>query len=114
MSGTICVVEDEPVTRQDAATLLQEAGFSVVQFASADRALRYMETHAGEVTTIFTDVRLPGTLNGLRLAEIASISWPWVRVLVTSGIWDIEAQLPKAAIFLRKPWLPADILALAA
>jgi CheY-like chemotaxis protein len=107
------VVEDDPLLRLDAAALLEDAGFETVDFASADRALSYLQGHAERVTLIFTDIALPGQLDGVGLARTACLAWPWLTVIVTSG--EIApATLPEWAIFLPKPWRPAELLSAAA
>jgi CheY-like chemotaxis protein len=106
----ICVVEDDALVRFDAVLLLEEAGFRVVEFETVDQALSFVEKNAPEIRMIFTDVRTPGIFDGITLAEIVALSWPWVNVLVTSGT-DSPDRLPPQASFLPKPWRPAELLA---
>jgi DNA-binding response OmpR family regulator len=111
MAKIICVVEDDPLIRLDALTLLEEAGFQVAEFDTVDKALAYVDRHAPEILTIFTDVRTPGMFDGVALAQIVAISWPWVQVLVTSGSRTRIDALPQAAAFMPKPWRPSEVLA---
>ena len=112
MARTICVVEDNAIVRLDAVVLLEEAGFDVVDFASADKAFPYLAEHAADVAMVFTDVRLPGQLDGIALAQRAAASWPWMKLVVTSGTNSAALkQMPPTATFLTKPWLPTELLA---
>src|SRR5579862_9338290 len=113
MSQVACVIDDDAHVRMAAVLLLEEAGFAVVDFGAAEPALLYLRAHAREVSTLFTDVRLPGELSGTDLARVASEQWPWMTILVTSGSPGAGAKVPESAVFLQKPWHPTDLLALA-
>ncbi len=111
-NGTILVVEDDPMLRMDAALLFEEAGFTTVEFESADEALAYVWEQAEQVAAIFTDVQMLGDADGAELASVVAASWPHIAVLVTSGYFqDPPEHLPSSARFLPKPWLPGQVLA---
>ncbi len=108
---TVVVVEDETMVRELAVCELEEHGFAVVEFATADEALGYLCRHAATTSVIFTDVQMPGAVNGLQLTEIVSHRWPQIKVLVTSGGASVNLGiLPACARFVPKPWRSADIL----
>lgn len=108
----VCVVEDNPFLRIEAWLLFEEAGFDVAQFASEDLALANIERRAADVIMVFADIRLPSRLDGLELVQRVSHSWPWIKLVVTSGAeWLVEGKLPPNATYLPKPWLPAEVLA---
>ncbi len=110
-SCTVLVVEDEFLVRELAVCELEESGFTVIEFPCADDAVAYLESHVGETNVVFTDVQMPGRLNGLDLVEIVSRSWPTIGVLVTSGGPLVNpATLPSCARFVAKPWRAADIV----
>jgi two-component system, response regulator PdtaR len=112
MDQKVCVVEDEPFTRIDAVSVLEEAGFPVEQFATGDRAACYLEASAPDVVFLFTDVMMPGRLNGAALARLVDERWPWIRIVVTSSAAISELpDLPNKAKFMPKPWRPAELLA---
>jgi DNA-binding NtrC family response regulator len=95
--------------------LLEEAGFEVREFVSVDKALAYLETKAPTVTFVFTDVRTPGSLDGVALAHVASERWPWIRTVITSGsVSTVADRIPVGSTFMRKPWRPSEVLAHAA
>ena len=109
---TVVIVEDEFLVRDLAVCELEDNGFTVVEFDSADAALPYLREHGGDAAVIVTDVQMPGSLNGLELAAILDRLWPGVPVLITSGGPLVDPRrLPACAGFLRKPWLPEDMVA---
>ena len=109
---TVVIVEDEFLVRDLAVCELEDNGFTVVEFDSADAALPYLREHGGGAALSLTDVQMPGRLNGLELVDILSRLWPGVPVLITSGGPLVDPRkLPSCAAFLRKPWLPEDMVA---
>ena len=109
---TVCVIEDEPITRLDAVLLLEDAGFEVKEFVVVEQAIAFLESKAAIVIFVFTDVHTPGDLDGIHLAQVASVRWPWIRIVITSGtISDVEDRIPQGSTFLPKPWRPAEVLA---
>lgn len=110
-SCTVVVVEDEFLVRELAVCELEDCGFNVIEFPTADAALAHLERHADETAVVFTDVQMPGRLNGLDLVDIVSRSWPTINVLVTSGGALVNpGKLPPCARFVQKPWRASDIV----
>ena len=108
---TVIVVEDEFIVREIAVCELEDCGFNVIEFPDADAALAHLQDHPGETTVLFTDVQMPGRLNGLDLTDIVSRNWPAIKVLVTSGGPLVNpARLPAGARFVPKPWRASDIV----
>jgi DNA-binding NtrC family response regulator len=108
---SVVVVEDEFLVRDLAVSELEENGYRVVEFETADAALPYLRLHGGETLAVVTDVQMPGTLNGLQLADIVSRIWPTIPVLITSGGPLVDpGRLPQCAKFLPKPWHPDEIV----
>ena len=109
---TVVIIEDEFLVRELAVCELEDCGYTVVEFESADAALPYLRQHGGEAALIVTDVQMPGKLNGLQLVEILTNLWPGVPVLVTSGGPLVDPRkLPQRAAFMSKPWRPDEIAA---
>src|SRR4028118_377853 len=100
----VLVVEDEPLIRMDAAVTLEDEGFEVVEAATARAALTILEKRNGDVAALFTDVDMPGDMNGLELAGIVHHRWPHVALLVTSGVVRVSGSLPGGGVFLPKPY----------
>jgi CheY-like chemotaxis protein len=100
----ILVVEDEVLVRVCTAALLEDAGCQVIEAADAEEALRAFETHS-QVTTVFTDINMPGPMNGLLLARAIFRMRPQVQLILTSGRGSpSEAEMPAGGHFLPKPY----------
>lgn len=105
----VLVVEDEPLLRLHAVSLLEEAGYATLQAGSADKAIEQLEANTG-IRAVFTDVDLPGGMDGLRLASVIRDRWPPVELIVTSGHVAVEdSQLPEGGQFLSKPYSPQQL-----
>jgi CheY-like chemotaxis protein len=101
----ILVVEDDLLLRLMAVEVVQEAGFEALAAATADEALSILEAHADDVRLVFTDIQMPGSMDGLRLAHAVRDRWPPVELIVTSGHCQIEANdLPDRGRFIAKPY----------
>lgn len=102
----ILVVEDDPLLREVAAGYLEDRGFAVLQAKSADDAVPLLQTQEG-IGAVFSDIQMPGRMNGLALAHWISDTVPDVKVLLTSG------RIPPGAALgwtlLRKPYDMADV-----
>lgn len=106
----LLVVEDDPLVRAAAADALRAAGHVVVEAANADEALAFAEA-GGQVDLVFTDVRMPGALDGLALVRHLAELRPGLPVVVTSGTRVPEAE--RAGIpFVPKPYRPECVVAL--
>src|ERR687898_2055622 len=81
----VLVVEDEPLVRMTAVDELEEAGFHVLEAANADVALAVLEARSDEVQVLFTNVDMPGSMDGMALAEQVYQRWPHIRLLISSG-----------------------------
>jgi CheY-like chemotaxis protein len=106
------IVEDDQELRALAAALLEETDLRVVEASSAEEALHYLRHNAGEVAFLFADVKLPCLMSGVDLARTASLKWPWIRTVLTSGA-PLEEDLDKALIkvrFMPKPWRALEVL----
>jgi CheY-like chemotaxis protein len=100
----ILVVEDEHLIRMDTATSLEAAGFTVYTADNAADAISCLELHK-EIRLIFTDINMPGSMDGLALAHYVRGRWPPVKIIVTSGYVKVRRDdLPVGAIFVEKPY----------
>ncbi|MEE7457770.1 response regulator [Methylorubrum populi] len=107
----ILVVEDEPDERFLAAELLEEKGFEVIEAETAERALDILHERGDGIDVVFSDVRTPGTIGGFELARIIGVTWPRIRLLLTSGdAGDQPSDLRVTATFMPKPWRAPEIL----
>lgn len=111
------IVDDEPLVRRTAATMIRDAGYDVAEADSADAAIAQLEARQ-DIFLVFTDVEMPGSFDGSKLAAFVAGLWPPVHVIITSGRVQ-EGDVPKAdrVTFLPKPYreeeLAAQIAALA-
>jgi CheY-like chemotaxis protein len=108
-SVAVLIVEDEPLIRMGTVYLIEDAGFEVYEAGSADAAIALLELHR-EIRLIFTDVDMPGSMDGLKLAHYVRGRWPPVKIIVTSGHVKVtEESLPAGALFMPKPYDSAVI-----
>ncbi len=110
-AAIILVAEDEAFIRMFAADVLaDEGGYGVIEVRTADEALEILDKRH-DVGVLFTDVDMPGSLNGFALARIVGMRWPGIGVLVTSGKGSPRpGDLPKEARFLPKPYSPSGLV----
>jgi CheY-like chemotaxis protein len=100
----VLVVEDEFLLRMDAVDMIAGAGFEVVEAANADQAIEILESRA-DITVVFTDIQMPGSMDGLKLARAVRGRWPPIKIVATSGRVRIEPEdLPDGGRFLPKPY----------
>jgi two-component system, response regulator PdtaR len=110
---SVLVVDDEPILRMIAASVLEDAGYDVAEAINGDEAFAMIEAEPNRFTHVFTDVDMPGSLDGIRLARLVSTLYPAIVVAVTSGNEEEdEGASEHYSRFIRKPWTPMDILKL--
>jgi CheY-like chemotaxis protein len=108
---TVLLVEDEPLIRILAADALDDAGFVVLEAWNADEALALLHERAHDVQVLFTDVQMPGSMDGLALAETVHQHWPHILLLLASGYARPGADdLPRHGHFLPKPYATAAVV----
>jgi CheY-like chemotaxis protein len=105
----VLIVEDEFLLRMDAAEMIGAAGFEVIEAANADQAIEFLEARP-DITVVFTDIQMPGSMDGLKLARAVRGRWPPIKIIATSGRLHVaEADLPEGGRFLPKPYSPAQV-----
>ncbi|MDB5549795.1 MAG: response regulator receiver domain protein [Tardiphaga sp.] len=106
----ILIVEDDDVTRMDAAVMIREAGYDVLEATNADQAIALLESDL-PIAVMFTDIEMPGSIGGQRLAHAVRDRWPPVHIVATSGHFDLQSfgVLPDGVRFLPKPYLHAAV-----
>jgi CheY-like chemotaxis protein len=109
--ANVLVVEDEAFLLFAIADDLREAGFNVLEATNADQAIKLLETHK-DISILFTDIDMPGSMDGLRLSAAVRDRWPPVKIIVTSGKRQPDSgALPEGGVFLPKPYAPATVAA---
>jgi len=105
------IVEDDPLVRELAAALLEESNLRVVECEDAEQAFASLCKYGEEIALIFSDVRLPGLLDGVDLAQRARVMWPHITMVVTTGYPGARLEeLPDNVVYMPKPWLALDVL----
>ena len=105
----VLLVEDEQLLRMDAAEMVRSAGFDVVEAANADDAIEILEIRR-DIVVVFTDIQMPGSMDGLKLARAVRGRWPPIKIIATSGLVDVgEKDLPEGGRFLAKPYSPGEL-----
>jgi two-component system, response regulator PdtaR len=99
----VLIVEDEALVRLTGADILAEAGFEVLEAGNAGEALRILEATPG-VRVVFSDVEMPGSLDGLGLARNICRRWPSIGIVLTSGHQVRVEMIPREGRFLPKPY----------
>ncbi|MEP6564533.1 MAG: response regulator [Mesorhizobium sp.] len=109
--ATVLVVEDEAFLLYAIADDLREEGFIVFEASNADQAIHLLETQP-DISLLFTDIDMPGSMDGLKLSAAVRDRWPPVKIIVTSGKQQPGREaLPEGGIFLPKPYAPEKIAA---
>ena len=105
----VLIVEDDLLLRIDATSMIEAVGFDVVEAASADDAIKILEARR-DITVVFTDIQMPGSMDGLKLARAVRSRWPPIKIVATSGLVDVgEKDLPEGGRFLAKPYSVGEI-----
>lgn len=97
----VLVVEDEVLIRMDLVEIIEEAGYRTYEAGSADAAIKLMERH-DDIGILFTDIEMPGSMDGLKLAAFIKGRWPPVVLIIASG--NVGLDVPDGATFLAKPY----------
>jgi DNA-binding NtrC family response regulator len=107
----VLVVEDEALLRMLAVQIVEDAGFEPLEAANADDAVRILETRS-DIRIVFTDIDMPGSMNGMKLAAAVRGRWPPIEIIVTSGHYNVRVEeLPTRGVFFRKPYDDREIIA---
>jgi CheY-like chemotaxis protein len=109
----VLVVEDEPLVRMDTVDQFEDEGFQVFEASNANDAIALLANNPS-VRVLFTDIDMPGGMNGLMLAGAVRKRWPLIKIIVTSGHWEMREQdLPVEGRFLLKPYDARHVAAVA-
>lgn len=109
MRPVVLIVEDEFLIRMDAVDMVRGAGFDVVEAENADEAI-FILVDRRDITVVFTDIQMPGSMDGLKLAAAIRGRWPPIRIVATSGLLNIgKEDLPPGSRFLPKPYSALEI-----
>jgi len=99
----VLIVEDEMVLRMRAVDIVEDAGFRAVEAVNADQAISILESRS-DISLLFTDIQMPGSMDGLKLAHAVHDRWPAIKIILVSGqVNPSEAERPAESRFFGKP-----------
>src|SRR6187551_468046 len=99
----VLVVEDEIVLRMRAVDIVEDAGFTAVEAVNADQALSILESRS-DISLLFSDIQMPGTMDGLKLARAVHERWPAIKIILVSGqVTPLDDEKPADSRFFGKP-----------
>jgi CheY-like chemotaxis protein len=99
------VVEDDPIIMMGTSTILEDAGFRVYESFNGDEAVELLSEHWESTVLLFSDVDMPGSMNGFGLARYVAEHWPLIEIVIASGhVMPVLGDMPDKATFLTKPF----------
>lgn len=108
--AVVLIVEDKPIIRMNAVDLVTSSNYEAVEAGDADEAIRMLEMRT-DIDLVFTDVQMPGTMDGIKLSHCIRDRWPLLKLIVTSGAAVAnERQLPGGSRFFSKPYNDLSIV----
>lgn len=108
--SVVLIVEDSPMIRMGAVDLVLSAGYEALEAGDADEAIRILELR-DDIDLVFTDVDMPGTMDGVKLSHYIRDRWPPVKLIVASGAAILEeSSLPFGSRFFSKPYDDHNII----
>ena len=108
---TILVIDDDPLICDLLCDLLEMDGLFAIPLGKADQAIVLLASQSSEVDLILTDINMPGVMDGADLANHVRMAWPWIPVVVMSGLESLQtAGLNKDLTLIRKPFRMEDVL----
>jgi CheY-like chemotaxis protein len=109
--AVILVVEDEMLLRMRAVDMVEDAGYSSVEAVDADEAVAILESRS-DIALVMTDIQMPGSMDGLKLAHTVHERWPPIRIILVSGQLKLStAEIPADSRFFGKPLEAAEMIA---
>ena len=107
----VLIVEDEMLLRMRAVDMVEDAGYTSVEAVDADEAVTILETRS-DIALLFTDVQMPGSMDGLRLAHVVHKRWPPIKIILVSGALKLaKSDIPVDSRFFGKPLDAKEMIA---
>lgn len=102
-SPAVLVVEDEMMLRMRALDIVEDAGFTPIEAINADEAFAILEARS-DIALLFTDIQMPGSMDGLKLARAVHARWPTIKIILVSGQLKLsQSDIPTNSRFFGKP-----------
>lgn len=109
--ANVLIVEDEFVLRMRAVAVVEDAGFTAIEAVDADEALQVLETRS-DISLMLSDIQMPGSMDGLKLAHAVHARWPSIKIILVSGQMNVSDQdRPAESRFFGKPVADAKMIA---
>jgi CheY-like chemotaxis protein len=109
--SVVLVVEDEMLLRMRAVDMVEDAGFTPIEAVDADQAVAILESRS-DIAMLFTDIQMPGSMDGLKLAHAVHDRWPPIKIILVSGKLQLaNIDIPADSRFFGKPFEARDMIA---
>jgi CheY-like chemotaxis protein len=109
--SVVLVVEDEMLLRMRAVDMVEDAGFTPIEAVDADQAVAILESRS-DIAMLFTDIQMPGSMDGLKLAHAVRDRWPPIKIILVSGKLQLaNIDIPADSRFFGKPFEARDMIA---
>jgi len=106
--STILVVEDEMMIRMSTVDMVENAGYAPLEAVDADGAVAMLESRS-DIALMVTDIQMPGSMDGVELAQAVHKRWPLIKIIVVSGLEE-PIDLPVDCCFFGKPLEAPDMI----
>ena len=105
----VVLVVDEMLLRMSAVDMVEDAGYASVEAVNADEAVAILESRS-DIALLFTDIQMPGSMDGLKLAQTVHRRWPPIKIILVSGqLKPANIDIPTNSRFFGKP-LEAEVM----
>jgi CheY-like chemotaxis protein len=109
--AVVLVVEDEMLLRMRAVDMVEDAGYTPVEATDADEAVKILESRS-DIALMFTDIQMPGSMDGIGLAHAVHKRWPPIKIIVVSGALKLpDIDMPADSRFFGKPLEAKEMIA---
>jgi CheY-like chemotaxis protein len=106
----VLVVDDDALTLITAIMTVEDAGYIVISARDAEGAMRALLQHP-QIAGLFSDINMPGAMDGLALAHETRRLWPAMQILLASGaVHPVASDMPDRGQYLRKPYTPSQVV----
>jgi CheY-like chemotaxis protein len=110
-TAAVLVVEDEMLLRMRAVDIVEDAGYASVEAVDADQAISILESRF-DIELLFTDIQMPGSMDGLKLAHMVRARWPPIKIILVSGALRLQdIDIPTDSRFFGKPLEAKEMIA---
>jgi DNA-binding NtrC family response regulator len=106
----VLIVEDDMILRMRSVDIVEDAGYTPVEAVDADEALGILQSRS-DIALLFTDIQMPGSMDGLQLAHAVCERWPQLKIILVSGHLKLSsAEIPRDSRFFGKPLVSAQMI----